>query len=458
MSRWICVVALLLVVVAAPGSGQPLDQRVLRPRDIVPLLVQCGGPRQVCCTPPRPIDFPATSGPLVTCNTGLGCDLASNTCVSPCGRAGQVCCDGPDTRAPQWTSDGRVYVPTGLVREMCTGAVCDPQERRCKASCGLRKGQACCPPQPGIGVGTCQAPTLICDLVVGSNPYGTCQACGRLGQPSCAGGCFDRSVEQNGMCVGCGYPGMPVCNGDPPCNAGAAPHPTHHATCVEAGWNGQPCMPGSLCHGGNQCNSRNICESCGMPGQRCCHLAGVAPCSPGECSQGVCKACGYFNQPQCATEPLCREGTPHGGFCRPCGDAGQPCCRGMLQSCNAGMQCRDDACRVPSAGGGVSNPRTCGGNPYTFSTRQIEVFYEDENSCGARTEVTANTPEEALQCARNLVGDRVIGLQASMHQVYLSCPSSGCTSQQYLARDQESAEACAEFSQPNCEVLSVPCQ
>lgn len=461
MSGWTRNAALLLLVLSLPGPSQP--QEVLGPvlgtRERMPyLVVACGDAGQACCKPPRPIEGTADLGPLVNCKAGLGCDLTTNTCVSPCGAVGQACCDGPETRAPRWTPGLRIFVPAGaLTREMCDAAYCDRQDRRCKADCGQQEGQACCPPQPGVGVGTCLVSTLVCDQASNSfAPHGTCRACGRLGQPACADGCSDRSIEQNGLCAPCGYPGMPVCSADPPCDAGAAPHPEHGITCVPAGWDGQPCLPGRLCHGGNQCDTEDMCRACGAPGQPCCQLPGVPPCSPGECEQGMCKACGYFDQPVCAGS-LCSQGIPHGDFCRACGGEGQPCCRGFVELCRNNMQCQDDACRIPGSGGPVEGPRTCGGEPYTFSTRQIRVFIEDENSCGSGLDFFANTPEEALQCARNLVGDRVIGLNASMYQVYLSCPASGCLSQQYLARDQESAESCAEFSQPNCEIADQAC-
>src|SRR3954454_6318417 len=68
-------------------------------------LLQCGALGQACCRAPEASQNIPAFGPIVSCQTGLGCDIDTGRCVSPCGGAGQPCCDGPETRATKWTAD-----------------------------------------------------------------------------------------------------------------------------------------------------------------------------------------------------------------------------------------------------------------------------------------------------------------------------------------------------------------
>ena len=105
----------------------------------------CGGLGNACCHAPKSSGNPA-DGPLVACQEGLGCDIITNKCVQPCGVTGGVCCDGPETRAPKWTADGKVYSPNYFnMREMCDAGACSVQTHRCSA-CGTTGGGACCGP------------------------------------------------------------------------------------------------------------------------------------------------------------------------------------------------------------------------------------------------------------------------------------------------------------------------
>jgi hypothetical protein len=47
-------------------------------------------------------------GPIVSCYLGLGCDIVTHKCVSPCGSPEEVCCDGSYTQAPMWSDSGQV--------------------------------------------------------------------------------------------------------------------------------------------------------------------------------------------------------------------------------------------------------------------------------------------------------------------------------------------------------------
>src|SRR6478672_12850118 len=103
----------------------------------------CGQLGQHCCHAPNNLQSPGV-GPLVACDKELGCDITTDLCVSPCGGVGQACCDGPETRSPKWTLDGKVYSPNYWnMREMCDSGACAPTTHRCFA-CGTSDGAACC--------------------------------------------------------------------------------------------------------------------------------------------------------------------------------------------------------------------------------------------------------------------------------------------------------------------------
>src|SRR5664279_719656 len=123
----------------------------------IPWFIPCGMLGGPCCEAPHQ-NLPAY-GPLVSCDQGLGCDVATKTCVAPCGGPGQPCCDGPDTSALKWTADGAVYSPNWWnVREMCTGA-CDKQTHRC-FTCGMTDLSPCCPPDAAQATARCRGTDL----------------------------------------------------------------------------------------------------------------------------------------------------------------------------------------------------------------------------------------------------------------------------------------------------------
>ena len=51
----------------------------------------------------------------------------------------------------------------------------------------------------------------------------------------------------------------------------------------------------------------------------------------------------------------------------------------------------------------------------------------------------------------------VIGTEVASFPVAVTCPGTGCNSRTYPARDQDGAEACAEASDPTCEVEGDAC-
>lgn len=463
MRRLVILSALALLGFATVVWGQPqrIERIVREPPAVTHFL--CGREGGTCCRPPSGSTASPEMGPLIHCNQGLGCDISINTCVSPCGSAGQVCCDGPETRAPKWTDDGRVYVPAGRnVREMCQGSVCDPATRRCVDNCGMKAGDPCCGPQPGIGVASCLNPSLACQFPEGSQwERGTCQPCGKLGQMACTRGesCSDNLVEQDGVCVACGLPGQPTCDRGEPCRLETTvPHPITGATCVEAGGRNQPCMRDGRCgYQDLMCNARNFCEGCGMAGQACCP---GQTCWEGLCLNDICVSCGQEGLPVCPFgEPCSRPGEPINGYCRPCGGEGQGCCYSLSIRCDAGLSCKDRTCRRPNESGGQQdNPRTCSGQPYAWSTIPRTIYVDDENGCTAPIPYLASTPAEAEQCARAQFGENVIGPVVSRFTVWLSCPYSGCITRYYPARDLESAKSCAASQEEeSCEVVESSC-
>ena len=193
--------------------------------------ILCGDAGQACCAP-----VPARNGLIVDkpfCHAGLGCDIVAGKCASACGGAGQICCDGPDTYAPQGgvSPSSPIYCGAqGCVprKPMCTAGACDPATHRCQ-SCGTAAGASCCPPDAQQATASCKATGLICQSANIAAPGGTCVVCGGLGQPACAGDtCGPGLVSEKNVCQECGKIGEPPCaNG---CQQGEVSIPP--ATCV----------------------------------------------------------------------------------------------------------------------------------------------------------------------------------------------------------------------------------
>jgi hypothetical protein len=218
--RRITLFALGIVTLAQAGWGQPwirIGDRVTDPARHGPAVERpwlderlhdhppfrlCGDAGQICCDPYR------GSGGIIGpshCNEELGCNIVGNRCERPCGQPGQVCCDGPDTVAGQG-GPFRLDSAGNFVRRlpMCQGSACDLATRRCVADCGRTAGEACCGPQPSLGLASCLDPSLACRFADVSLQSGTCVACGGLGQISCASSqrCGEGLEEDaNGICA-----------------------------------------------------------------------------------------------------------------------------------------------------------------------------------------------------------------------------------------------------------------
>jgi hypothetical protein len=305
---------------------------------------QCGALGKACCRPPAALHIPADLGPIVSCQQGLGCDITTGKCVSSCGGTGQVCCDGPETRATKWTARG-LYSPNSWnMREMCDAGACERQTHRC-FTCGTQEGGRCCPPDAAQATARCVGDRLKCEFdeqVFGTS--GTCHACGIKGRPPCPWGCDAGLDLRNGLCDICGGDGQPKC--DNGCKSGLD---LAKGLCRQCGGNQQ-----ILCDFGCRAGlgpKNGLCVACGGPGQ--------APCDNGWCqpgtrlTNGVCTLCGYNGQPPC-TSGCVYPYNVAGGLCRQCGANGQiPC---DTTGCDKGL--------IPSAGtcakpGGTSGGETC---------------------------------------------------------------------------------------------------
>jgi hypothetical protein len=311
------LVMLGLASASAHGQGPPYPLRFQQTEH--QFVMPCGGAGMRCCRPQ-----PAIAGhpTLAHCDSGLGCDIATDTCVSPCGGAGEVCCDGPETRAQRWTADGRVHSPSGLLRDMCVDAACDSASRRCLIGCGHSEGQACCGPQPSPGVAACPGDGLYCEFDAGTTDRGVCRTCGKPGGLACRNGCEGRFVpDQNNVCVPCGALGQQSCSQAPDCEDGARSGPG--GLCI-------PCGSGDarqlVCTSGAPCRGFSIPDP---SGKRCMPTALVdMPCMDGQCREGICTRgvcrpppppppCGGLNERTCDLPAVqCREGAPREGYCR----------------------------------------------------------------------------------------------------------------------------------------------
>jgi len=437
-------------------------------------FLRCGALGKACCHAPTASQNVPAFGPLVSCQQGLGCDITIGKCVSSCGGTGQVCCDGPETRALKWTADGKVYSPNFWnMREMCEAGVCDKQTHRC-ITCGTHDGGPCCSSDAAQATARCfrDAKTgnrLVCIDRWAGDTGGICVECGKSGQPKCltAGEapCDDGLVERDGICVLCGWAGLPTCDRGEPCRDGRSVPNRSFSECLPAGGPNQPCRPDGGCdYQGLFCNSGRICQPCGHPGQICCppgRLPGNAACQqPGECRDNRCFACGYDNMPVCTIGDPCKcLCKPVDGWCRPCGHDGQTCCSHPWWACYDGAHCDDGVCRRPSGGGGGGNEwKTCSGQPYTYSTKQWPVTIEDDNGCVGYDSFAANSPDEALGCARTKHGAAaVIDAPLQSHTFAVTCSYTGCNQRTYNARNHAQAKSCAEHQAGDCSVEDGPC-
>jgi hypothetical protein len=299
-----------------------------------PLYAFCGAAGERCCRPPGSPSVPGV-GAVVACDQNLGCDISTNTCVSPCGAVGQVCCDGPETRATKWTPDGKLYSPNFWnMKEMCDSGGCDPATHRC-FSCGNADGVACCPPDAEQATARCVGERLSCAFTPGIfADSGVCHECGIRGREPCPWGCDDALGVRNGLCDVCGDVNQPRC--DNGCKPGLG---MLRGLCQACGnLNEVACDNG--CFGG-LATRNGICVKCGGSGQPPCDSG----CKVGtRLINGVCQACGGLNQVPCTSGcnyPL----HVAGGVCQQCGGLGQISCD---VGCNSGLVIVNGRCQYPT--------------------------------------------------------------------------------------------------------------
>jgi hypothetical protein len=449
-----------------------------------PFAVPCGALGKDCCRAPAGSQNISAFGPLVSCQEGLGCDITTNKCVSPCGSPGQVCCDGPETRAPKWTPDGKIYSPNSWnMREMCNTGVCDKQTHRC-ITCGTQTGGPCCSSDAAQATTRCFRDAQTGNRLVCNDPWAGagshCVECGKGGQPKCltAGEapCDDGLVEResDGICVPCGWAGQPTCDRGEPCRGGHSVPDRWFSQCIPAGGPNQPCRPdgvnGGCDYQGLFCNDSRICQPCGHPGEICCppgrlkddFQRDIACQSPGECRDNRCFACGYDNMPVCLSGSPCRTlSEPIDGWCRPCGREGQSCCSSstIIGRCLDGMHCDDGVCRRPSAPPPPPPPnqlKTCNGEDWSFSTIDREVFIKGDDQCVFSVFYPANSVQEAYICARRKYGGAVVTDPVYPYK-YALTSAFGCNTVNFVATDDAGAQTCAQSQCINCIVTPGDC-
>jgi hypothetical protein len=340
----------------------------------LPPFFFCGQEGNACCHAPAASANPVY-GPLVHCDNGLGCDVASDTCVQPCGGATQVCCDGPNTRALKWTDAGAVYSPTNFgMREMCDSGGCDKPTHRC-FSCGTVAGTACCPPDAAQATARCFGANLFCDFQNDAATTGVCTECGVRGKAPCDWGCNSGLKLRKGLCDFCGAASQLPCDADvckSGCDAGLR---LAKGLCTTCGGNQQPpCdalnIPGPKCSlYQSACDPglkmlKGLCQICGGEKSGPCDAGCDAPL---KLQNGLCTRCGIEWSPQCdygcdsgmsLAHKVCRHCgaeyqipcdagckapmKPAGGYCHYCGGATQAPCD--VGGCNPGLTLRNGAC------------------------------------------------------------------------------------------------------------------
>ena len=425
---------------------------------------------QKCDTPGSPCCNKDSEVKTSHCHDGLGCDITTNKCTA-CGAPGQPCCDGDFTGFSLKGYSGFLLDSKERIESCDAGGTCDARlapdaqswlgTRKCQA-CGTKDGGPCCAPDVRYALGRCFEDAQTKKTLTCNDPWagerGTCIPCGRwIGDVACMTRqpCADGLVEKDGICIACGQPGQPTCDRGDPCRGGQSVPNKSYSQCVAAGGAWQPCLPNGDCSFQRMfCNPQKVCEPCGGGGETCCPPAEGNQCTVGECRDGRCFACGYMNMPECTTGDRCRDGSePVNGFCRHCGLEGERCCFGLSIRCYDGMKCDEGTCkRPPGSGSGGTPPKTCSGQPYTWSTIPRPVWVEDANSCVAYVTYLASTPEEALQCARAQYGEAAFGTTVSDFHFAVTCPNTGCNQRTYPGKDQAGAQSCAEATSIGCEV------
>jgi len=433
MRTWVKVILGLMVSLASTALlagpfpdlrvGPELRGSVFRNAPSSTVLYRgCGAVGQTCCKWSK--SLPGQDPRY--CLAGAGCDITTNTCVAPCGGSGQVCCDGPDTYAPQADRS-----PTGLYcfngscsarKQMCDAGACTKSTRRCDTQCGKTAGAACCAPDAGIAVASCKSPGIRCAFGPQGMTSGVCVPCGGQMQEPCPGqGCDStngpRLMEHRGLCIACGFVGGPKCPEARKCDAGGAPDP-HGPNCIPGGGKDQPCLEGRFCgYDGMFCDASNSCRICGQPGQPCCPQQALL-------GGGFTKECGGFDNLQCA-------------------------------NFNGRRVCQYKPGMAPGAGtpppSNPNAPKTCGGQPYQFGvTNTYIVWLRQATGCAVPAQsYQANSANEAVQCGRNNFGDAVI-TEPVHEMIYSMNGPLGCRTVTVYAKDTEDGSACAQSTCVNC--------
>jgi hypothetical protein len=226
------------------------------------------------------------------------------------------------------------------------------------AGCGTVDGACCAGTSPCMGILVCRA--------------GRCRACGRSGDPCCAGdGCNAGLTCAGGVCTGCGARGETCCPGAAPCAAGSrcvsgscvacecTPGERREMPCALCGTRVQTCLesctwgPLGECAGMGECEAgaveRVSCERCGTRSRTCsstCRWGLPSACTGmGECEAGTtsafvggrsCGDCSAFEcDSRCRWSDTCSACTCSGGgpSCMPCPSGYHPGAIACSASC-----------------------------------------------------------------------------------------------------------------------------
>jgi hypothetical protein len=391
----------------------------------------CGDETWGCCHPSFATD-PAL-GPIVSCYPGLGCDIVTHKCVSPCGSPGEVCCDGSDTRAPMWSDSYQtVFSPVDWAsrKEMCSGGYCDQPTHRCIA-CPSTEGSPCCPRGVGQQAAQCNGQGLLCKFDDASESSGTCVMCGELESPPCGIQCNSGLHVHNGLCVFCGDANQQVCDlAEYTCNYGCQPNliPAN-GFCFPCGDVGEvPCgVPAASCINSiywYHCKQglgmlRGHCEECGFEGK--------PPCDGGclrgySLKNGLCTTlCGHENQPPCDGGKCLPPFQVMGSVCKMCGDLNTPPC--PVGGCRSPYKVRNRVCEQCGGNNQVPCDRGCDPdllpeNGLCSSTCGLDVYPPCDSGCRDGRTVNsvgycvqpANCAGQGQECVSGYFGTSGTGL------------------------------------------------
>ncbi len=200
------------------------------------------------------------------------------------------------------------------------------------------------------------------------NEIGVAHQCGEEGlaccldrQPSCfynLSCCQNPNNPKQTECreeCHCGQAGDFCCAGNV-CQPGLACWQGH---CQKCGGQDEPCCPGQgqPCAQDNLACANGLCVACGLVGNPCCSASSSLSClsqnardkTRAECRGGFCRPCGFAGQAACQSQPACLpKHLLNNGVCYACGEFNQPCCDKASQGydCNPekGLVCRLGFC------------------------------------------------------------------------------------------------------------------